>query len=166
MRVAEIGWRWRAGRLHSRRLLSSWAMKIISGLTHAVRKESLPTRDWSCFFVKNEAAWQVVNVACKSIRFIVGTSRVKATVGQIIEVEGRRWWIYSRMCAYSADATFVALWKFGQNGKRWSVLTDLFNYKYGSFSLQLFVINLKPSTHHLPRLALLFAGGVIFVYLM
>ena len=26
-----------------------------------------------------------------------------------------------RMCAYSADATFVALWKFGQNGKRWSV---------------------------------------------
>ena len=28
------------------------------------------------------------------------------------------------------------------------------------------VINLKPSTHHLPRLALLFAGGVIFVYLM
>ena len=36
----------------------------------------------------------------------------------------------------------------------------------GSFSLQLFVINLKPSTHHLPRLALLFAGGVIFVYLM
>ena len=43
-----------------------------------------------------------------------------------------------RMCAYSADATF------------------------GTFSLQLFVINLKPSTHHLPRLALLFAGGVIF----
>ena len=40
------------------------------------------------------------------------------------------------------------------------------NYKYGSFSLQVFVINLKPSTHHLPRLALLFAGGVIFVYLM
>ena len=39
-------------------------------------------------------------------------------------------------------------------------------YKYGTFSLQLFVINLKPSTHHLPRLALLFAGGVIFVYLM
>ena len=28
-------------------------------------------------------------------------------------------------------------------------------YKYGTFSLQLFVINLKPSTHHLPRLALL-----------
>ena len=39
-------------------------------------------------------------------------------------------------------------------------------YKYGTFSLQLFVINLKPSTHHLPRLALLFAGGVIFVYLI
>ena len=38
--------------------------------------------------------------------------------------------------------------------------------KICSFSLQLFVINLKPSTHHLPRLALLFAGGVIFVYLM
>ena len=35
-----------------------------------------------------------------------------------------------------------------------------------TFSLQLFVINLKPSAHHLPRLALLFAGGVIFVYLM
>ena len=45
-------------------------------------------------------------------------------------------------------------------------VTDLFYYKYGTFSLQLFVINLKPSTHHLPRLALLFAGGVIFVYLM
>ena len=29
-----------------------------------------------------------------------------------------------------------------------------------------FVINLKPSSHHLPRLALLFAGGVILVYLM
>ena len=28
------------------------------------------------------------------------------------------------------------------------------------------VKNLKPSTHHLPRLALLFAGGVIFVYLI
>ena len=47
-----------------------------------------------------------------------------------------------------------------------SLVTDLFYYKYGTFSLQLFVINLKPSTHHLPRLALLFAGGVIFVYLM
>ena len=42
-------------------------------------------------------------------------------------------------------------------------MTDLFYYKYGTFSLQLFVINLKPSTHHLPRLALLFAGGVIVV---
>ena len=47
-----------------------------------------------------------------------------------------------------------------------SLVTDLFYYKYDTFSLQLFVINLKPSTHHLPRLALLFAGGVIFVYLM
>ena len=47
-----------------------------------------------------------------------------------------------------------------------SLVTDLFYYKYGTFSLKLFVINLKPSTHHLPRLALLFAGGVIFVYLM
>ena len=28
------------------------------------------------------------------------------------------------------------------------------------------VFNLKPSSHHLPRLALLFAGGVILVYLM
>ena len=28
------------------------------------------------------------------------------------------------------------------------------------------VKNLKTSTHHLPRLALLFAGGVIFVYLI
>ena len=36
-------------------------------------------------------------------------------------------------------------------------MTDLFYYKYGTFSLQLFVINLKPSTHHLPRLALLFS---------
>ena len=47
-----------------------------------------------------------------------------------------------------------------------SLVTDLFYYKYGTFSLQLFVINLKPSTHHLLRLALLFAGGVIFVNLM
>ena len=50
--------------------------------------------------------------------------------------------------------------------KKAMIVTDLFYYKYGTFSLQLFVINLKPSTHHLPRLALLFAGGVIFVYLM
>ena len=28
------------------------------------------------------------------------------------------------------------------------------------------VCNLKPSSHHLPRLALLFAGAVILVYLM
>ena len=28
------------------------------------------------------------------------------------------------------------------------------------------IFNLKPSSHHLPRLALLFAGGVILVYLM
>ena len=40
-------------------------------------------------------------------------------------------------------------------------------YSVGRLALcKKFVKNLKPSTHHLPRLALLFADGVIFVYLM
>ena len=57
------------------------------------KKESFPRRDWSYFFVKNEAACQVVNSACKSVRRVVGTSRMNATVSteiprQIIEVEG------------------------------------------------------------------------------
>ena len=48
-----------------------------------------------------------------------------------------------------------------------SLVTDHFNFILNMvlFSLQLFVINLAPSTHHLPRLALLFADCVIFVYL-
>ena len=47
-------------------------------------------------------------------------------------------------------------------------MTDPLYCKYGTFSFftSTIVFNLKPSSHHLPRLALLFAGGVILVYLM
>ena len=48
-------------------------------------------------------------------------------------------------------------------------MTDPLYCKYGSFFLfftSTIVFILKPSSHHLPRLALLFAGGVILVYLM
>ena len=47
------------------------------------------------------------------------------------------------------------------------LVTDPFYYKYGTLLfISTIVKNLKPSTHHLPRLALLFAGGMIFEYLM
>ena len=47
------------------------------------------------------------------------------------------------------------------------LVTDPFYYKCGTLLfISTIVKNLEPSTHHLPRLALLFAGGVIFVYLM
>ena len=47
-------------------------------------------------------------------------------------------------------------------------MTDLFivNMVLFLFFTSTIVFNLKPSSHHLPRLALLFAGGVILVYLM
>ena len=47
-------------------------------------------------------------------------------------------------------------------------MTDPLYCKYGTFSFftSTIAFNLKPSSHHLPRLALLFAGGVILVYLM
>ena len=108
--------RWPAGRLYSRRLLSSRIMKILPGLTHAVTKESFLRRDWSCSFVKNGAACQVLNSAGKSVRRVVGNSRVKATVPSKIP-RGRRRWILVRSRIQTKLMEYLAELRKCRNGK-------------------------------------------------